>query len=107
MIVQVNDKLCCDSNLGVYFSSVKAITPAGWIKLENGSLLNPDLSIRGADKWGPFRYRIPTADDFKKHQRRVNATELERASRMVREYTDDQLQRIADLIRQVTSEDGQ
>lgn len=103
MIVQVNDKLCCDANIGVYFSSVKAITPAGWIKLENGSLLNPDLSIRGAGQYGPFRYRVPTSDDFKKYRRRVNATELDRASRMVREYTDEQLQKIADCIREVTA----
>ena len=102
MIVQVNDKLCCDSRAGIYFSLVESITPSGWLKLTNGTYLNPDLSIRGASSFGPHAYRIPTSEDFRHYERRVNATELDRASRMVREYTDEQLQEIADCIREVT-----
>ena len=101
-MIEVNDTLCCDSRAGIYFSRVESTTPSGWLKLTNGTYLNPDLSIRGASDYGPHSYRIPTSEDWRHHRRSVNATELDRASRMVREYTDEQLQAIANCIREVT-----
>jgi hypothetical protein len=102
MIVQVNDPLCFDTPEGVEFTKVKEVKRKGWILTENGTALNVDILTRPTRDIGFYVLRIPTADDFRKHRRRVNATELDRASRMVREYTDEQLQKIADCIREVT-----
>ena len=102
-MIQVNDKLCCDTSTGICFTTVLAVSPSGRITLANGHVLNGDMSVRSQKSLWHFDYRIPTADDFRKHRRRVNATELDRASRMVREYTDEQLQKIADCIREVTA----
>jgi hypothetical protein len=106
MIVQVNDKLCAVGSDGG-IDIVVSVTASGRIKLSNGKYLNPDLSIRSPSRWGPYEYRIPTSEDFRKYRRRVNATELDRASRMVREYTDEQIQKIADCIREVTGGTGE
>lgn len=103
-MIQVNDKLCCDTRDGVYFSRVESITPSGRIKLVNGTILNPNLSIRGAGTWGPFYYRIPSNDDFRAAIRRINENELNRAYRLSRKLTYEQLQKIADCIREVTKE---
>ena len=84
--VKVGDWLCVDTSFGGYgqrFDRVLAITPSGRIKLAHGGVLNPDLSLRGADSWRPSQYRVPTENDIARRKRQIDANELYRASRIV------------------------
>lgn len=96
--VKVGDKLLIDHRLGSGFDIIEVtrIMPSG--RIEAGTrILNPDLSIRGASKWGPFSARIPTAEDFENHKNKQNLGLISttRFSGLSRES----IQKIADIIR--------
>jgi hypothetical protein len=77
--IKVGDDLAVDRNAGqgVFIIKVEKVTPSGRI-VAGPYTLNPDLTIRGADKWGPYRARLATNKDFDDYVRRNIACKIER-----------------------------
>lgn len=96
--VKVGDKLAVDRNfgLGVDLIKVVKILPSGRIQAGRYTL-NPDLKIRGAAKWGPYRAYIPTAEDLEKVARQENLQfiTLDRIAKL----SSESIQKIVDIIR--------
>ena len=64
--INVGDRLYCIGGVldgkVIRIETVDRITPSGRIVTDKTTQINPDLSIRGANKWGPYRMKPVTPD---------------------------------------------
>ena len=84
---------------GWTIATVESITPTGRIKLSSGDVLNGDLRIRGASKYGPYcavpvTEEIRTAKCVQDCSSRINAV----ARHGFKNVSVDQLRRIVAIL---------
>lgn len=98
--VKVGDELAFRGTYGRTWSihKVTEITPTGRIKCGNVYTLNPNLTIRGANKWGPHEGQIVTPEIRERVVRADMLESIERQRIRMSTLTTDQLRRIVAIL---------
>ena len=90
--VKVGDELAVDYQI----RRVVKLSATGRITLDSGTVLNPDLSIRGANSWGPYRAHLLTDQMREKCELREFRFRIERLNS--EKLTTDQRRRIVAIL---------
>lgn len=81
-----------------HICKVTAITPSGRIKCGDAYTLDPDLRIRGPQKWGPYEAKLVTEEIREASDRADMLDTIQRRSQSMTTLTTDQLRRIVAIL---------
>jgi hypothetical protein len=104
--VKVGDELAFRGTYGRTWNihRVTEITPTGRIKCGSVYTLNPNLTIRGARKWGPYEGQLVTPEIRERVVREDMLEAIDRQKLLIPTLTTDQLLRIVAILEEKPNE---